>query len=119
MEDQDVNIIQTFKEYAGKKPVRFTNHAIARLQESQLDIRRGKFELYEAVKSPFKVDWERKKYQDNKNTTTYWMTGPITFTVIETKGKKYGDDILLVITVTDSRCVDRYQGIREKITNGR
>lgn len=118
MEDQNVDI-QTFKEFAGRKPVRFTNHAIARLQESQLDIRRGKYELYESVKSPFKVDWEKKKHRDNKNKTTFWMSGPITFTVIETIGKKFGDEILLVITVTDSRCVDRYEGIREKFTNGR
>lgn len=109
--------VQTFREFAGDKPVRFTNHAIERLVESQLDKRQGKYFLYESIQSPFKVDWERKRYRDNKNKTTFWMYGTITYTVIETKGYKYKDDILLVITVTDSRCVDRYMGIRHKNTN--
>lgn len=99
--------LQTFREFAGTIPVRFTHHAIDRLRESQLDKREGKRLLYESLRSPFKVNWETKKHTDNKNNTTFWLNGTIFFTVIATKGKTYGDEIFLVITVTDSRAVDR------------
>lgn len=105
---------KTFREFAGKTDVRFTTHAINRLKESQLDIKRGKHLLYEAIHSPFKLLWESKKYTTNKDEITYWMNAVLTYTVIKTKHKNTGQEIYLVLTVTDSRCVDMYRGVREE-----
>lgn len=104
---------KTFREFAGQTNVRFTTHAINRLKESQLDIKQGKHLLYEAITSPFKIAWDTKKYQSNKNSTTYWMNGTLTYTVIKTKHKTTGEEIFSVITITDSRCIDSYGGVRD------
>lgn len=82
-------------------PVFFTQHAIQRLKESQLELKRAKkILLKEAVLE--QIDrklrqYKRNKYGKKQDQTKYYRAGPLLFTVIP-NGKGF-----LVITVTDQR----------------
>lgn len=96
--------------------VRFTNHALDRLKESQLDLLGGLKLISEAVE-----ETEIKKYKDlvlNKSVkykqqpATYFRNGSHIFTAIKAIDNIHQDEIWLILTVTNqlatSKSVSKY-----------
>lgn len=102
--------LKLFKEFAGPLQVRFSNHAITRLKEAQLDLYTAKKLLYESVKSPERIDTTKKKFTRNQDNISYWINGTIIFTLVkkEDEYSQHRQDMFLVLTVTERRATVKY-----------
>lgn len=86
-------------------PIRFTHHALDRLKEWNLSRNKAVWMLQTGIKiKPSGMSkYKREKYGDNSENIQYWQNDTIVFTVRVQNDKYTGEEMVLVITVTDQR----------------
>lgn len=86
-------------------PVKFTHHALDRLKEWNLSRNKAVWMLQTASKfKPLGMGrYKKDRYGDSQENIQYWQNETIVFTVRIQKDKYTGQDMVLVITVTDQR----------------
>lgn len=89
------------------RQVVFTNHAVDRLAEVQLDTTKGLELLAGAVKEELNKFKDQQRYKahkyKNSPVTTHWRNGTVIFTTVEKIDDNTGEEIILVITVYDQK----------------
>lgn len=90
--------------------IRFTNHAISRLKESQIELKKGVWLCATAQEEKLEKGLKKNKYNNNKGINyinnkdvTFWRNGTLIFTVKVVFAEATQKYINLVLTVTDQR----------------
>ena len=85
----------------------FTNHAIDRIAEFQLDTAKALELLTGAVVEPLTKFKDQQRYKahkyKNSPVTTHWRNGTVIFTTVEKTDADTGEEIILVLTVFDQK----------------